>query len=85
MKKNKFEFIPLAKYIPLTKFIPLTCIGGIKAYTKADAIVHLLEDEDKTYVYTINDDRPLIVKESMDEILAKIEEVERRRNKYDIR
>jgi len=55
------------------KFIPLTYISGAKTYTKVDAIVQLLEDEDKTYVYTINDERPMMVKESMDNIVRWIE------------
>jgi hypothetical protein len=54
------------------KFIPLTYGSDIKTYVKADTIVQLVEEEDKTFVYTINSDTPMIVKESANEILAKI-------------
>lgn len=56
-----------------SKFIQVTFLGGIKSYVRATAIVQLYESEGKTYVYTINDPQPMKVRESMDEILAKIE------------
>lgn len=54
------------------KFVPLTYTNDTRTYVKADTIVQLVEEEDKTFVYTINIDAPMIVKESMDEILEKI-------------
>jgi hypothetical protein len=54
------------------KFVPLTYGNDKKTYVKADTIVQLVEEEDKTFVYTINSDAPMIVKESANEILAKI-------------
>lgn len=54
------------------KFIPLTYSNDIKTYVKADTIVQLVEEKDKTFVYTINSDAPMTVIESANEILAKI-------------
>ena len=51
------------------KFITLTYGYGGKTYVRADAIIQMVEENDKTFVYTINSDAPMIVKESMDEIL----------------
>lgn len=55
------------------KFISLTYLGGEKTYVKADAIVQLEKNEYGTNVYTINDNRPMPVKENMEEILGEIE------------
>ena len=54
------------------KFVPLTYGNDTKTYVKADTIVQLVEEKDKTFVYTVNSDAPIIVKESVNEILAKI-------------
>ena len=55
------------------KFIPLTFSkSNIKTYVKIDIITQLTEIEDETWVYTINDTTPMIVKESVGEILAKM-------------
>ena len=54
------------------KFVLLTAISGVKTYIRVDAIVQLVEEDDKTYLYTINDSAPMIVKEHMEEIVAKI-------------
>jgi hypothetical protein len=54
------------------KFVPLTYSDNTKTYVKADTIVQLIEGEDKTFVYTINDTSAMFVKESVNEILAKI-------------
>ena len=54
------------------KFVPLTYSNDKKTYVKADTIVQLSEIDGKTYVYTINGEAPIIVKERMDEILGKI-------------
>lgn len=51
------------------KFIQLTYTTGMKTYVKADAIVQLVEGQDCTFVYTINDDSPMAVSESMDNIV----------------
>lgn len=51
------------------KFISLTYSNGTNAYVKADAIVKMFELHGDTYVYIIDCDSPMIVKESMDEIL----------------
>jgi uncharacterized protein YlzI (FlbEa/FlbD family) len=57
------------------KFILLTAISGVKTYIRVDAIVQLVEEYDKTYLYTINDNAPMIVKEHMEEIVDKIGDV----------
>lgn len=54
------------------KFVSLTYYSDIKTYVKVDAIVQLIEGDGETYVYTINSDVPIIVKERVDEILTKI-------------
>ncbi len=54
------------------KFVLLTAISGVKTYIRVDAIVQLVEEDDKTYLYTINDSAPMIVKERMEEIVARI-------------
>ena len=55
------------------KFIPLTFSkSNIKTYVKIDIITQLTEIEDETWVCTINDTTPMIVKESVGEILAKM-------------
>jgi hypothetical protein len=54
------------------KFVPLTYGNDTKTYVKASAIVRLFEENGKTYVYIENSDTPMIVKESVNEILAKI-------------
>lgn len=51
------------------KFIQLTYSDGKKTYVKADTIVQLVEGQDCTFVYTLNDSASMSVKESMDEIL----------------
>lgn len=51
------------------KFILLTYSYGVKTYVKADAIVQMFEQDGNTYVYIIGCDAPMVVKESMDEIL----------------
>jgi len=55
------------------KFVPLTYGSDTKTYVRADTIIQLTEDGDKTCVYTSNTDTPMQVKEHVDEILAKIE------------
>ena len=56
-----------------TKFIQLTYYGGTRTYVKADAIVQLVEEKDGgSFVYILNDNSPMTVRESMDEVLAKI-------------
>ncbi len=54
------------------RFVPLTFGSDTKTYVRADTIVELSEDGDKTSVYTSNSDVPIKVKESVGEILAKI-------------
>lgn len=54
------------------KFVPLTFDSGTKTYVRADTIIELTNQIDGTWVYTSNSDAPLKVKESIDEILAKI-------------
>lgn len=60
------------------KFVQLTYDGDVKTddevkiYVKADAIVQLVENGGKTFVFTINGETPTAVKESASEILAKI-------------
>ena len=54
------------------KFVLLTYANGTKTYVKADTIVQLADSGDGPIVYTINSDTPMFVKESMDEILARI-------------
>lgn len=54
------------------KFVLLTALSGVKTYIRVDAIVQLLEEDDKTYLYTINDNAPMMVKEHMEEIVARI-------------
>jgi hypothetical protein len=55
------------------KFISLTYdSSNTKTYVKVDAIVQLQEGENATYVYIVNDDVPIVVKESINEILAKM-------------
>lgn len=54
------------------KFVSLTYANGTRTYVKADTIVQLADGADKTFVYTINDESPMLVKESMDDIVARI-------------
>jgi hypothetical protein len=54
------------------KFVLLTAISGVKTYIRVDAIVQLIEEDDRTYLYMINDSAPMMVKEHMEEIVAKI-------------
>lgn len=60
------------------KFVQLTYNGDVKTddevkiYVKADAIVQLVEDGDKTFIFTVNGETPTAVKESVGEILEKI-------------
>jgi uncharacterized protein YlzI (FlbEa/FlbD family) len=54
------------------KFVLLTALSGVKTYIRVDAIVQLMEEDDKTYLYIINDSAPMIVKERMEEIVARI-------------
>lgn len=60
------------------RFVQLTYGGDVKTddevkiYVKADAIVQLVENGGKTFVFTINDEMPVAVKEGVGEILAKI-------------
>ena len=51
------------------KFIQLTYTTGMRTCVKADSIVQLVEGQGCTFVYTVNDDSPMAVKESIDEIL----------------
>jgi hypothetical protein len=60
------------------KFIKLTFWDNSKVYIRADAIVWLEKDTiGKTCLYTVNNDGVIKVKESIDEVLAKIEDVEK--------
>lgn len=54
------------------KFVLLTAISGVKTYIRVDAIVQLIEEDDRTYLYMINDSAPMMVKEHMGEIVARI-------------
>jgi uncharacterized protein YlzI (FlbEa/FlbD family) len=54
------------------KFVLLTALSGVKTYIRVDAIVQLMEEDDKTYLYIINDSAPMIVKERMEEIVTRI-------------
>lgn len=60
-----------------SKFIQLTLCDNSKVYIRAKAIV-LLEKGliSGTCLYTVNDNKSIKVKESIDEILAKIEDAE---------
>ena len=59
------------------KFVQLTFWDNSKVYIRADAIVWLEKDTiGKTCLYTINNDGVIKVKESIDEILDKIENIE---------
>lgn len=51
------------------KFISLTYSDGTKTCVKADTIVQLVEGQNCTFVYTLNDSSPMSVIESMSEIL----------------
>lgn len=53
------------------KFITLTC-GNSKIYIRADKITQIYEAECGIYVYLDGSDTPNLVKESVDEIFAKI-------------
>ena len=60
-----------------SKFVQLTFWDNSKVYIRADAIVWLEKDTiGKTCLYTVNNDGVIKVKESIDEILAKIEGME---------
>jgi hypothetical protein len=54
------------------KFVLLTALSGVKTYIRVDAIVQLMEEDDRTYLYIINDSAPMIVKECMEEIVTRI-------------
>jgi uncharacterized protein YlzI (FlbEa/FlbD family) len=54
------------------KFVLLTALSGVKTYIRVYAIVQLMEEDDKTYLYIINDSAPMIVKERMEEIVTRI-------------
>jgi uncharacterized protein YlzI (FlbEa/FlbD family) len=54
------------------KFVLLTALSGVKTYIRVDAIVQLMEEDDRTYLYIINDSAPMIVKERMEEIVTRI-------------
>ena len=54
------------------KFVPLTFGSDTKTYVRADTIIELTAYADNTYVYTSYSEAPMRVKESVDEILAKI-------------
>ena len=58
------------------KFISLTSWNGEKIYIKADAITLFTRGANKSYVYTIGDDEPVIVKDDIEEIIEKIESEE---------
>lgn len=68
---------PLSEELADTsKFVQLTYGGDVKTddevkiYVKADAIVQLVENGGKTFVFTVNGETPIAVKAG--EILAKI-------------
>jgi uncharacterized protein YlzI (FlbEa/FlbD family) len=56
-----------------SKFIQLTFLSGTKVYFNADVITQLQESEDGTCLFVIDSDESMTVQESVDEILAKIE------------
>jgi hypothetical protein len=58
-----------------SKFIQLNFLGGTKVYFKADVITQLQESEVGTYLFVLGSDEGMTVQESVDEILAKIEDV----------
>jgi uncharacterized protein YlzI (FlbEa/FlbD family) len=57
----------------MSKFIQLTFLSGTKVYFNADVITQLQESEDGTCLFVIDSDESMTVQESVDEILAKIE------------
>lgn len=54
------------------KFVPLTYCDDKKTYIRVDAIVEMYEDKGRTCIITINGDVTRYIKESVNEILAKI-------------
>lgn len=65
-----------------SEFIQLTFRDNSKVYIRANAIVRLEKDIiSGTCLYTVNDNRSIKVKESVDEILAKIEDMEQQKEK----
>ncbi len=54
------------------RFVSLTLDSGTKTYVRADAIMQLMEESGKTFVFIANDKLPIAVKESVSECLAKI-------------
>ncbi len=60
------------KFVQLTYDGDVKTDGEVKIYVKADAIVQLVEDGDKTFIFTVNGETPTPVKEGVGEILAKI-------------
>jgi len=59
-----------------SKFIQLTFLSGTKVYFNADVITQLQESTSGTYLFVLDSDEGMTVQESVDEILAKIEEAE---------
>lgn len=56
----------------MDKFVSLTYVDDTKTYIKADAIVEMYEEKGRTCVFTINSDVKRNIKESVDEIVARI-------------
>jgi non-homologous end joining protein Ku len=54
-----------------SRFISLTC-GGSKTYVRGDKIVQMYEADNRTHIFLDGSDTPCIVKESTNEIFAKI-------------
>ena len=59
----------------MNKFIQLTFLSGTKVYIRAESILQMQESTSKTYIFLIGSDEGMTVQESVDEILAKIEDV----------
>jgi uncharacterized protein YlzI (FlbEa/FlbD family) len=58
-----------------SKFIQLTFLSGTKVYFNVDVITQLQESKSGTYLFVLDSDEGMTVQESVDEILAKIEDV----------
>ena len=56
----------------VNKFISLSHSDGTKDYVRADRIVQMFETGNRTHVFLDGCDTPCIVKESVNEIFAKI-------------
>jgi uncharacterized protein YlzI (FlbEa/FlbD family) len=59
----------------MNKFIQLTFLSGTKVYFNVDVITQLQESTSGTYLFVLDSDEGMTVQESVDEILAKIEDV----------